>query len=228
MTLEFQSRPSDSPYVQAIGSVRAEDDATFTVVPDGSWGLIVHRSLEATTAYLTGLTTRPIDVALHAGDEILSVSLAASAFSPDCSAAGLLNNARLLSAAGSRKVWWNGQHKIELPTMETADDFVAALVQREQLIVNKTVAAVLAGQTPYMSPRTLQRHFMHTTGMTHNYWLQIQRAQRAASALRLGKSLAQVAYESGYVDQSHMTRWLKQIVGRTPAAIARENDSQVD
>lgn len=204
--------------------MRAAGDATFIVVPDGSWGLIVHRSVGATTAYLTGSTTGPVRVALQAGDEILSVSLAASTFSPDRSAADLLNTARLLSAADSRRVWWNRQHKIELPTMETADDFVAALVKREQLLVNEAVAAVLAGHTPYMSPRTLQRHFMRTTGMTHNYWLQIQRAQKAVSALRLGKSLAQVAYESGYVDQSHMTRWLKQIVGSTPAAIAREND----
>jgi AraC-like DNA-binding protein len=77
-----------------------------------------------------------------------------------------------------------------------------------------------------MSPRTLQRHFLKTTGMTHNYWQQIQRAQKAASGLQLGKSVAQVAFEAGYVDQSHMTRWLKQIVGRTPGEIARDKTPQ--
>lgn len=228
MSLTFESHSSNSPYIQALGRVRAASDASFTVVPDGSWGLIVHRSDDGVSAFLTGLTTRPIHVGLRAGDEILSVSLAASAYSPDRCGACLLNKAQSLAAAGGRKVWWNGQHKIELPTIETADQFVSALVKREQLILNKAVAAVVAGHTPYMSQRTLQRHFIQTTGMTHNYWQQIQRAQRALSALRHGKSLAQVAHESGYVDQSHMTRWLKQIVGRTPAAITRESDSPAD
>jgi AraC-like DNA-binding protein len=37
-----------------------------------------------------------------------------------------------------------------------------------------------------------------------------------------------VAYESGYVDQSHMSRWLKQLVGRTPAAIALDKTAETD
>jgi hypothetical protein len=208
--------------------VRATGDSSFTVVPDGSWGFIVHRSGDSVAAFVTGSTTRPVRVSLRAGDEIISVSLAASAYSPERSAVSLIDKAQLLPDAGPRKVWWSPQHKIELPTIETAGDFVAALIKREQLILNKSVAAVLAGHTPYISQRTLQRHFLQTTGMTHNYWQQIQRAQRAVSALRLGKSLAEVAYESGYVDQSHMTRWLKQIVGRTPAAIASEQNSPTD
>jgi transcriptional regulator GlxA family with amidase domain len=125
-----------------------------------------------------------------------------------------------------RSICWSPKEQLELPTFENADDFVAALVKREQLVVNSAVAAVLAGRSPAMSPRTLQRHFLKTTGMTHNYWQQIQRAQKAASGLQLGKSLAQVAFEAGYVDQSHMTRWLKQIVGRTPGEIARDKRPQ--
>lgn len=95
MSLAFESRPSNSPYVQALGRVRAESDTSFTVVPDGSWGLIVRRSQDAVTAYLTGLTTGPIRVDLRAGDEIVSVSLAASAYSPNRCGACLLNKAQL-------------------------------------------------------------------------------------------------------------------------------------
>jgi hypothetical protein len=172
VTLAFESQPSNYPYIQALGRVHAASDASFTVVPDGSWGLIVHRSGDTTMAYVTAVTTLPIRVNLRTGDEILSVSLAASVYSPNRSAVALLNKAQPLSAAGGRKVWWSHQRKIELPTMETADRFVAALVKDEQLIVDKTVAAVLAGHTPHTSIRTLQRHFIQTTGMTHNCWQQ--------------------------------------------------------
>lgn len=228
MALAFESHTPSSPYIHAVARMSAAGDTTFTVVPDGSWGLIVHRSGDATAAYLTGSTTKPVRVNLRAGDEIVSVSLKACVHAPDRSAAALLDSAQLLPAAGGRKVWWNRLQKLELPTVETAEDFVAALVKREQLILNKTVAAVLAGHVPHTSARTLQRHFVQTTGMTHNYWQQIQRAQQAVSALQLGKSLAQVAYESGYVDQSHMNRWLKQLVGRTPAAIALDKTAKTD
>lgn len=222
MTLEFRSRASDSPHVHQVGCASASSDSTFLAVPDGSWGLVVMRSERQTKVYLTGSTTRPVQVALKAGDEILSVSFKASSYSPSICAQTLLDNALRLMAPTNQSIWWNQQEKLELPTFENADDFVSSLVKREQLAVNSAVATVLAGRSPPMSPRTLQRHFLKTTGMTHNYWQQIQRAQQAASGLQLGKSLAQVAFEAGYVDQSHMTRWLKQIVGRTPGEIARE------
>jgi AraC-like DNA-binding protein len=226
MTIEFKARASDSPHVHQVACASASADSTLLVVPDGSWGLIVSRNERQTRVFLTGSTTRPLKVCLSAGEEILSVSFKASAYSPAFSAQTLLDSALPLPTATNRSIWWSGQQRIELPTFENADDFVAELLKREQLAVNAAVAAVLAGHAPAMSPRTLQRHFLKTTGMTHNYWQQIQRAQQAVSSLKRGKSLAQVAFESGYVDQAHMTRWLKQIVGRTPGVIAREDDAQ--
>jgi AraC-like DNA-binding protein len=225
MALVFESRASDSPYLHHVGSLKASRDSVFSVVPDGSWGLVVYRTPQQTNVYLTGSTTRPIPVHIRAGDEILSVSFKPSAYSPRLSAANLLNNALLLPAADGRSIWWSQYERVELPTLDNAEDFVAALVEREHLAQNKAVDAILQGHSLPMSPRSLQRHFLKTTGMTHNYWEQIQRAQKAAAALHSGKSLAQVAFEAGYADQPHMTRWLKQIIGRTPAEIARTEDT---
>jgi hypothetical protein len=221
MSLVFESRNSDSPLVQHVGALRAERDSIFSVVPDGSWGLVIYCKAERTEVYLTGTTTRPIPIQVRAGERILSVSFKPSTYLPSLPASDLLDQARLLPLADERSIWWNRHDRLELPTLDSAEDFVAALTKRDQLVQNKAVDAVLQGHSPPMSLRTLQRHFLKTTGMTHNYWSQIQRAQQAMAALHTGKSLAQVAFESGYVDQSHMTRWLKQIVGRTPSEIAR-------
>lgn len=221
MSLVFASRASDSTHVQHVGTLRAERDSVFSVVPDGSWGLVIYRRPERTDVYLTGCTTRPISIPVGAGDQILSVSFKPSTYAPELPAASLLDKAVVLPFADRKSIWWNRQQRLELPSFESADDFVAALVRRGYLERNKAVDAVLQGDVPPMSRRTIQRHFLKTTGMTQNYWQQIQRAQRAAASLHTGKSLAEVAVESGYVDQSHMTRWLKHIIGRTPSEIAR-------
>jgi AraC-like DNA-binding protein len=221
MSLIFESRTSDSTYVQHVGALKAERDAVFSVVPDGSWGLVIFRRAERTDVYLTGSTTRPIPIQVSAGDQILSVSFKPSTYAPALPASSLLNTALFLPLADRQSIWWNRHEQLELPTLDSVEDFVADLAKRQHIAQNKAVDAVLRGHAPPMSPRTLQRHFLKTTGITQNYWQQIQRAQKAVVALHSGKSLAQVAFESGYVDQSHMTRWLRQIIGRTPSEIAR-------
>src|SRR5688500_13428655 len=85
MALEFRSRASDSLLVHQVGCAIASSDSTFVAVPDGSWGLVVFRSERQTRAYLTGSTTRPVQVSLKAGDEILSVSFKSSVYSPNVS-----------------------------------------------------------------------------------------------------------------------------------------------
>jgi methylphosphotriester-DNA--protein-cysteine methyltransferase len=57
--------------------------------------------------------------------------------------------------------------------------------------------------------------------LTRAYIEQMQRAQRAAALLEQGKPILDTVFEAGYYDQPHLTRSLKQWVGRTPAQIAR-------
>jgi AraC-like DNA-binding protein len=97
-------------------------------------------------------------------------------------------------------------------------------LQKEGWITqNEVVTSALAGTPKAMTPRTLQRHFIKTTGVTYNYLQQIYRANEAAALIKGGKSLPEVALEAGYADQSHMTRWLKHIIGSSPGDIARQD-----
>jgi methylphosphotriester-DNA--protein-cysteine methyltransferase len=59
--------------------------------------------------------------------------------------------------------------------------------------------------------------------MTHSYIQQIERARRALVLLQQGASILDTVHDTGYFDQSHLTRALKHLVGQTPAQILRAN-----
>lgn len=48
-----------------------------------------------------------------------------------------------------------------------------------------------------------------------------RRARRATQLLREGMPPGDVALEAGYFDQAHLTRALRQLIGLTPARVAR-------
>lgn len=67
-----------------------------------------------------------------------------------------------------------------------------------------------------LSPFHLIRVFRRQVGLPpHAYRIQV-RVQRAKTLLALGLPIAQVALETGFVDQSHLTNHFKRIVGVTP------------
>ena len=78
--------------------------------------------------------------------------------------------------------------------------------------VTLTELAELTGLSSY----AVLRAFRRQTGLTpHTYQLQ-QRIERAKKLLQNGEVVAQVAAETGFFDQSHLTRHFKRIVGATP------------
>ena len=63
------------------------------------------------------------------------------------------------------------------------------------------------------APRTIERQVR-----------QIARARDAVARLRTGEAIADVAYELGYADQSHLTRDVKRLTGYTPAESQRRDE----
>ncbi|MCW2993690.1 MAG: DNA-binding protein, partial [Conexibacter sp.] len=43
------------------------------------------------------------------------------------------------------------------------------------------------------------------------------RLRAAAEALRDGRSIADAALSGGFADQAHLTRWMREMMGLTPA-----------
>ncbi len=119
----------------------------------------------------------------------------------------------------SPRSFWLHHSAWQFPDYENADTFVNRLARADMLVRDPVVTAVLQGQRPEISPRTVRHRFLRATGVTHSHIFQVERAQRAAALLRQGMSIPDTMFELGYYDQPHLTRSLKQWVGHTPAQL---------
>jgi AraC-like DNA-binding protein len=63
---------------------------------------------------------------------------------------------------------------------------------------------------------TITRHFRWAFGTSPDRYRTLRRLALAQAAIESGQSLAQVAAEAGFADQSHMTRQFKRTYGLTP------------
>jgi AraC-like DNA-binding protein len=66
--------------------------------------------------------------------------------------------------------------------------------------------------------RQFCRAFRASTGDSPHQYLLNQRVERAKALIGAGRALSEVALDSGFADQSQLTRTFVQRVGITPAA----------
>ncbi|HEY6739832.1 MAG TPA: helix-turn-helix domain-containing protein, partial [Actinopolymorphaceae bacterium] len=78
------------------------------------------------------------------------------------------------------------------------------------------------------SRQRLWSRFRSRFGITPKRALQLVRFDHAAHLLAAGRPVADVAVESGYVDQSHLHREVKAITGATPTVVASAPWLQID
>ena len=218
MESKLTIRQADSPFVEAVTNWVIGDEDRSIAAPDGCWDLLVLKQDGRTNILLTGQTTRAVALPFAPGDEIMTISFKASAFLTLIPAAAMLDRAMLLPKTRYR--FELASDVFEVPTFENAEAFVQSLIKKEQIWQDEAVEEVLRNDPLSYSPRSIQRRFRRATGMTQNYFHQIQRARRAAALLQNGVPAIRVAFETGYADQPHMSRSLKQILGRTPTEIA--------
>ncbi|GLX79870.1 hypothetical protein tinsulaeT_32100 [Thalassotalea insulae] len=75
-----------------------------------------------------------------------------------------------------------------------------------------------------VSVRTLQRLLLNKTQRTPGYWLQLARVRKAARSLSREHSLAEVAENYGFSDQSHMNREFQRWFRLTPVQLLNAPD----
>ncbi|KRA97848.1 hypothetical protein ASD83_12255 [Devosia sp. Root685] len=208
-----------SPVVEAVTHTTFNADGSTMMQPDGCWDIAVLKSASGTTVLRTGLTTSAVTHNFSAGDEILSIAFKPSSFMSLMPGERMRDEGVVLSNIG-RDRFWLGSDVLEIPTFDTVDRFVGKLLNNGIVEDNSLVASVVSGHPMAMSERTMQRHFLKTTGLTYKTFTQIERAQKALSLLQQGRPAADVAFALGYADQPHMIRSLRAIMGQTPGQIA--------
>lgn len=188
--------------------------------------MVVTRYQNRTTFTLRGPETKATPADYPADTEFFGIVFKLGAFMPHLPLRNLLDRKDATLPEATSKSFWLYGSAWQFPDYENADTFVARLVREELLAQEPVVEAVLQNRPLEMSLRSVQRRFLHATGLTRGTLDQIERARQAVALLEQGRSIADAVYQAGYADQPHLTRSLKHFVGHTPAQILRTNKSE--
>lgn len=208
-----------SPVVASVTHTTFGAAGSMLMQPDGCWDFVMMKSAQGSLVLRTGLTTSAVTHAFAEGDEILSIAFKPHSFMSLMPGETMRDEGVVLPGIGQDR-FWLGSDVMEIPSLDNVDGFIGKLLQRGIVEDNRLVASVVSGHPMAMSERTMQRHFLKTTGLTYKAFTQIERAQKAISLLQQGRPAADVAFALGYADQPHMIRSLKAIMGQTPRDIA--------
>jgi hypothetical protein len=220
MSSLFEGRGSNSPYIEAVWHGRAGSDYAPICPASCHWHLLFLKQDGRIKVSVEGPLTKATPVTQAEGTEWFGVTFQLGTFLPAVPVRNLLDERAILSLVAKTSFEF-ASSSFQFPDYDNVETFVERLVREDVLVSDEIVKAVIAGQQPEMSLRTVRRRFLFATGLTYKVISQIERAKQAADLLERGISLLDAAYQAGYADQSHMTRSLKHFIGYTPAHIAR-------
>ncbi len=167
---------------------------------------------------LDGPNSRIQVIAYDPGTEYLGISFRPGVFMHHLPGRIIANTTLELPQAANGSFWLAGA-RWQFPGFDNAESLVAKLVKDGVLERDAIVEAAIRGESPVASPRCVQYHFLHATGLTHSQIRQIVRARQAMELLRQGASIQDVVHQAGYSDQPHLIKSLKRFVGQTPGQI---------
>ncbi|WP_395107881.1 helix-turn-helix domain-containing protein [Actinomadura sp. SCN-SB] len=214
MGLDFESRASDSPFVERVWLSRSSEVDTMMSVAASCWDLVVCERRGQVSVVVHGPESRARMAPVPEEATFFGITFSLGTTMPHLPAGRLLDDEVELPNATRRSFWLKGS-AWHLPGYDNAEEFVRRLVREDVLVRDPVVDAVLRGEPPKLSARTVQRRFLAATGLTQGTARQIDRARQAAVLLREGTPSLEVVHRLGYFDQPHLARSLARFVGRT-------------
>ncbi|HLO17446.1 MAG TPA: helix-turn-helix domain-containing protein [Anaerolineales bacterium] len=226
MIFNFEERLSDSPFVDRIWRTQSEHAGDFLSVAASQWEMVVSKYQRETTITVRGPETKATSVHVNlVGGEFFGILFKYGAFMPRFPVSTLVDGDLDLPDASSKSFWLNGS-AWQFPTYENADTFVERLLREDLLVRDPIIDAVLRGEPQQLSPRSIQRRFVQSTGLTHGSIRKIERARQATILLQQGVSILDTVERAGYSDQAHLTRALKYLIGKTPTQIINKSEPE--
>ena len=216
MSILYEQRSSESPYVETITHGRTVGDGSAIRPAESRWHMVVARQDGDARMLVVGPWTTAGVASWTEGAEIIWVRFGLGTFMPHLPAMNSLDTETVLPGAAGRSFWLGGS-AWQFPDHENVETFVERLVRDGVLVRDPIVNAALEGSPQGLSPRTLRHRFLRATGLSQSRIRGIERAARAAALLRRGVSIPDAVHEGGYFDQPHLSRSLKRWVGHTPA-----------
>ena len=221
MSMISEERLSDSPYVESVMRGWTLTEGSTIRPAEIHWHMVFVKHAGGTLALAVGPLTASGIASWGEGGEILWIKFKLGVFMPHLPMKVYLNAEQTLPDASRDRFWLKGAAR-QIPNFENVEAFIDRLVREEDLVRDPVVRAALQDELPEISDRTLRHRFRQATGQTQSHIRQYERAIKAASLLRHGVSIPDTAFETGYFDQPHLTRSLKQFIGYTPAQIIRD------
>jgi AraC-like DNA-binding protein len=225
LTILFEERPSDSPYIETVTRGRTASEGSTIRPAEVHWHMVLRKLNGSLRLLVVGPWTSSGAISYGAGAELLWIKFKLGAFMPHLPVRDYRDIEMTLPEAASHSFWLKGS-AWQYPDFENVEAFINRLAREEILVRDPTVEAASQGHLHQISPRTMRHHFLQSTGVTQGQIRQMRRAQQAAALLEQGSSILDTVFEAGYFDQPHLTRSLKQYIGYTPAQIAQWGDSE--
>jgi AraC-like DNA-binding protein len=220
MTIIYEERASDSPYVETIMRGWTPNVGSTIRPAEIHWHMVFVKLNDSVRPLIVGPWSAAGVASWGEGAEILWIKFKLGTFMPHLSTRDFLDLETILPDASSKSFWLNGSAR-QFPDYDNVETFVGWLVRDEVLVRDPIVNAALQDQLPEMSSRTVRHRFLRATGLSQSHIRQFERAQQAEALLKQGVSILDVVYQLGYFDQPHLTRSLRQFIGYTPAQIIR-------
>jgi AraC-like DNA-binding protein len=175
-----------------------------------------------TTVHLRGPETQATTATCPSGAEFFGAELRIGAYLPMFPPARIANmQDGILPTLPDGRILIDNQ-PWEMPTPQNLDVFVDHLERAGLLVFDPLVEELRhVGTVGNVPERTAQSRFVRAVGLPRRKVQVIERARRAAELLRAGVSIPDVVCDAGYYDQPHLTRALRQLIGQTPAEVAR-------
>jgi hypothetical protein len=205
-----------------IWAAECDSPTDFSSMASPRPGIGFARARGVTAVHLRGPATKAQTLSCPADSEYFGADFRLGAYLPMFPPAGLTNlKDAVLPTLSDGRILLDGR-AWEMPTPDNLDVFIERL-QREGLLVVDPVVEELhhEGTSRSMPERTVQSRFVRTVGVSRRKLMVIERAREAARRLLAGATIADVVFESGYHDQPHLTRSMRELIGHTPAEVAR-------
>lgn len=213
--IEFDDRPSESPYIARVWRSWSDDITRVTSIASAHWTLITWwergRPRVAAHGPERGAVSAPVPPHTHWVAIRLALGTVLARVPPD----------RIVDtdvefpdvSRGSVRLFG---HTLPLSDWyHSAEEHVHGMVRAGVIVRDPIVTDILRGRSPEVTARTVRRRFLRATGLTPGAVRQIERARDAAVRIQGGAPFARVAYDLGYYDQPHLARSLGRFIGHT-------------
>jgi hypothetical protein len=212
--LRFETRASDSPWIDTVWACTSDQVAEMTSVAAVCWGLVFWELGGTAYAAVTGPETAAGTAPVPREATFVGIEFAVGTSLRAIPTPALVDGGAELPDTTRRTFRLDGG-RWETPGIDDAEALVDRLVRAGAVVRDPLVAEVRRGRRPEVSARTVERRFRAATGLTQGAVRQIERARGAAAVLAAGVPVADAVAKFDYFDEPHLARALRRYVGRT-------------